>query len=127
MRTPVLTLKSFAWCGDASSILNVTGAVNLSGLGQFFMLMACATRMSMSEQASFGAIVIAEKRPRPVLTGAMTTSSPSSALTSRQVASSPETKITGTSQQPAMAARMPLSPTSVSLIQALYHASEDTV
>src|SRR5207237_1574004 len=84
-------------------------------------------RSSSKEQASLGAILIAEKRPKPVLTGAVTTSSPSSVVTSRQVASSPETKIAGTSQQPAIAARIPLSPTSVSLIQALYQASDETV
>src|SRR5258706_1213007 len=91
------------------------------------MLIACATRISIKEQASLGARLRDEKRPRPVLTGAVTTPSPSSAVTSRQVASSPETKMTGTSQQPASASRMPLSPTSVSLIQALYQASDETV
>jgi hypothetical protein len=96
-------------------------------LGQCFILRAWAVRISMSEQASLGAMQRAEKRPRPVLTGAVTTSSPNRAVTSRQVASSPETNMPGTSQQPAMAARMPLSPTSVSLIQALYHASDETV
>src|SRR5215472_6692069 len=91
------------------------------------MLSAWAARISISEHASLGAILRAEKRPRPVFTGAVTTFSPSSAVTSRQVASSPETNTAGTSQQPATAARMPLSPTSVSLIQALYQASDETV
>src|SRR5258706_533466 len=90
------------------------------------MLIACATRISIKEQASLGARLRDEKRPRPVLTGAVTRPSPSSTVTSRQVASSPETKMAGTSQQPATAARIPLSPTSRSLIQALYQASEDT-
>src|SRR5579864_2448144 len=120
-------MKSLTRSGESSSTLNVTGPVNLSGLGQYFILIACATRISINEQASLGAMLTAEKRPRPVLTGAVTTSSPRSVMTSRQVASSPETKIAGTSQQPAMAARMPLSPTSVSLIQALYQASDETV
>src|SRR5436309_4911696 len=91
------------------------------------MLMAWATLISIKEQASLGAILRAEKRPRPVLTGAVVTSSPSSVVTSRQVASSPETKMAGTSQQPAIAAKIPLSPTTVSLIEALYQASDDTV
>src|SRR5579883_921486 len=91
------------------------------------MLSACATLISISEQASLGARLTDEKRPRPALTCAVTTLLPSRLVTSRQVASSPETKTAGTSQQPAIAARMPLSPTSVSLIQALYQASEETV
>src|SRR5579883_479478 len=91
------------------------------------MLSACATRISIREQASLGARLTDEKRPSPVLTCAVTTLLPSRLVTSRQVASSPETKTAGTSQQPAMAARMPLSPTRVSLIQALYQASEETV
>src|SRR6266516_5530932 len=91
------------------------------------MLSACATLFSINEQASLGAILQAEKRPNPFLTGAVVTSSPSSVVTSRQVASSPETKTAGTSQQPAMAARIPLSPTSVSFIHALYQDSDDTV
>src|SRR5712692_5718751 len=91
------------------------------------MLSACAVRISIRAQASLGAMLRAEKRPRPVLTGAVTTFSPNKAVTSRQVAPSPETKTAGTSQQPAIAARIPLSPTSVSLIQALYQASDDTV
>src|SRR5436305_4632355 len=91
------------------------------------MLKDWATRISISAQASLGAMLRDEKRPKPVFTGAVTTSSPSTACTSWHVASSPETKTAGTSQQPAIAARMPLSPTSVPLIEALYHASEETV
>src|SRR5438270_13385792 len=91
------------------------------------MLSDWATRISIKEQASLAAILRAEKRPNPFLTGAVVTSAPSSVVTSREVASSPETKTAGTFQHPATAARMPLSPTSVSLIQALYHDSDDTV
>src|SRR2546421_5348937 len=127
MRTPVRPMKSAARSGVASSTLKVTGAVGLYGLGQLRKLSDWATRISINEQASLGAILRDEKRPRPVFTGAVVTSSPSSAVTSRQVASSPETNTAGTSQHPAMAARIPLSPTSVSLIHALYQASEETV
>src|SRR5689334_11961920 len=127
MLTPGRPTNSLARSGDASSTLKVTGPATLYGFGQLPMLNAWAVPISISEQASLGAIFLDEKRPNPFLTGAVTTSSPSRAVTSRQVASSPETKTAGISQQPAIAARMPLSPTSVPLIEALYHASVDTV